>query len=104
MDSDGNGGQLTKKVGREGECNEREKKNMSWQNDTEKLKRRNQVTVTRLRTGNIRATHRNKINGTPDPECPFCSAKLTLDCILWQCKEIEKERRKSNMTKEVWEK
>jgi hypothetical protein len=27
------------------------KKNMDWQNDTEKLKRRDQVAVTRLRTG-----------------------------------------------------
>jgi hypothetical protein len=31
-------------------------------------------------------------------------AKLTLEHILWQCKETEEERRKSNLKKEVWEK
>jgi hypothetical protein len=75
------------------------KKNMGWQNYTEKLKRRDQVAVTRLRTDYSRATHRNKIEGAPDPDCPFCSAKLTLEHNLWQCKETEEERRKSNMTK-----
>jgi hypothetical protein len=44
------------------------------------------------------------MEGIPDPDCLFCSAKLTLEHILWQCKETEEERRKSNMTKEVWEK
>jgi hypothetical protein len=43
------------------------------------------------------------MEGTPDPDCPFCSAKLTLEHILWQCKETEEERQKSNMSKEVWE-
>jgi hypothetical protein len=39
-----------------------------WQNDTKKLKRRDQVAVTRLRTGySYRATHRNKMEGTSDP-------------------------------------
>jgi hypothetical protein len=79
-------------------------KNSGWQNDTEKLKRCNQVAVTRLRTGYSRATHRNKMEGTSDPDCPFCSAKLLLEHILWQCEETEKEKRNSNMTKEVWEK
>jgi hypothetical protein len=77
------------------------KKNMGWKNDTEKLKRRDMaMVVARLRTGYSRTTHRNKIEGTPGPGCPFCSAKLT----LWQCKETAEERRKSNMTKEVWKK
>jgi hypothetical protein len=49
-------------------------------------------------------THRNKIEGTSDSDCPFCSAILTLKQILWQCKETEEERRKSNITKEVTEK
>jgi hypothetical protein len=52
-----------------------------------------------LRSGYSRVKH--KIKETPDPDC---SAKLTLEHILWQCKETEEERRKSNMTKEVWEK
>jgi hypothetical protein len=39
-----------------------------------------------------------------NPNFPFCSAKLTLEHILWQCKETEVARRKCNMTKDVWEK
>jgi hypothetical protein len=39
------------------------------------------------------------MEGAPDPDCPFCSAKLTLEHILSQSKETEEERRKSNMTK-----
>jgi hypothetical protein len=50
-----------------------------------------------------RATHRYKIEGTLDPDCPFCSVKLTLEHILWQCKETEEERRENNMIKEVWQ-
>jgi hypothetical protein len=69
-------------------------KNMGWQNDTEKLKIRDQVAVTRLRTGYSRVTHRNKNEGTPETDWPFCSAKVTL--------ETEKERRKNNITKVVW--
>jgi hypothetical protein len=76
------------------------KKNMSWQNDTKKLKMCDQVAETRLTTSYGKATHCNKMEGTSAPGCPFCSAKLT----PWQCREIEEQRRKSNMTKEVWEK
>jgi hypothetical protein len=80
------------------------KKNMGWQNDTEKLKKRNLVVVPRLRTGYSRATH-NKMEETPDPDCPFCCAKLTLAHILWQCNsETEEEKRKSKKMKELWEK
>jgi hypothetical protein len=64
------------------------KKIMGWQNDTKKLKSRDQAGVTRLRTGYSRATHRNTIEGTPDPD------------ILWQCKETEEERRKKYGRKE----
>jgi hypothetical protein len=69
------------------------KKNMGWQNDTEKLKRHDQVVVTSLRTGYSRATHRIKIEGTPDPDCPFCSAKLTLEHILWQYMQKNRGRK-----------
>jgi hypothetical protein len=48
------------------------KKKTGLQNDTEKLKRRNQVAAARLKTGYSRATHRNKSEGTPSPDCPFC--------------------------------
>jgi ribonuclease HI len=80
-----------KQGGKRGECNQRE--NTAWQIDTKKLKTRDQMALTKL--------NRNKMEGTPD--CPFFSAKLTLEHILWQCKEAEEKRQKSNMTKEVWE-
>jgi hypothetical protein len=80
------------------------KKQKSFQNDTEKMKRHNQVVVTRLRTGYSRATHYNKMEGTLDPNFPFCSAKRTLEQILWQRKETEEERCKSSMTKQACEK
>jgi hypothetical protein len=58
----------------------KERKNTTgWQNDTEKLKKHDQVAVARLRTGYSRATHRKKKEGSPVPYCPFCTAKLTLE-------------------------
>jgi hypothetical protein len=47
-----------------------------------------------------------KLDGTPDPNCPFYSAKVTLEHILWQCKKTEEERRKCNYDEstKVWEK
>jgi hypothetical protein len=77
-------------MGKGGECNEREKEEHGlekWYWEAKKA----------------RSGGGNKMEGTPDPYCPFCSAKLTLEHILWQWKETVKERRKSNMTKEVWE-
>jgi hypothetical protein len=53
-----------------------------------------------LRIGYSRATHRNKMEGASDPDCPFCTPKLTLEHILWQSKETEEDKRKKNMTKE----
>jgi hypothetical protein len=41
------------------------KMNTDWQNDTGKLTRCDQMTVTRLRTGCCKATHRNKMERTP---------------------------------------
>jgi hypothetical protein len=50
-------------------------KNMGWQNDTEKLKRRDQVAVIRLRTGYIGAKHRNKINSPRTQTARFAAQK-----------------------------
>jgi hypothetical protein len=73
-------------------------------NDTEKQKKRVQMAVNRLRTGYSSTTDRDKMVGNPVPDCPFCIAKLTLEHILWQCKETEEEKRKNNKTKELWKK
>jgi hypothetical protein len=51
------------------------------------------MAVTRLRTGYNRATHSNKMEGTPDPDGSFCNPNLTLEHI-----------RKISKTKEIWEK
>jgi hypothetical protein len=50
-----------------------------------------QVVETILRAGYSRATHRNKMEGTPGKERLFCSI------IIWQLKETEEERRKRNI-------
>jgi hypothetical protein len=76
-------------------------KNTGWQNknDTVKLKRHDRVAVTRLRTGYSRASYRNKMEGTPEPACPFCSAKLTLKHIQTN-KQTNSERNRGRKTKE----
>jgi hypothetical protein len=42
------------------------------------------------------------MNREPRPECPFCGVPLTIDHILWQCKDTKKEMTRMNITKEVW--
>jgi hypothetical protein len=66
------------------------------------MKRRDQVVISRLRTGYFRATHSQIINHEPSPKFPFCFTKLTTDHILWTCKETEPERNRINITSEVW--
>jgi hypothetical protein len=38
----------------------------------------------------------------PSPECPFCAVNLTIDHILWHCKETETKRLQTENTKEIW--
>jgi uncharacterized protein YgiM (DUF1202 family) len=56
----------------------------SWQNDTAELSRKEQMIISRFRTGYTRATHRHVIEKTDSPNCPFCDVQLTTDHILWQ--------------------
>jgi hypothetical protein len=35
-------------------------------------------------------------------EYPFCNGKLTVEYILWDCKESEKEKRRMEIHKEIW--
>jgi hypothetical protein len=72
------------------------KKNTSCQNDTEKLKRRNQVAVTRLRTGYSRATHRNKMKGT--------RLLVLQHKFHTRTHPMAKQRNRGSWTKKVWEK
>jgi hypothetical protein len=66
------------------------KKEMEWNKDTKKMKRRDQVVISRLRTG---YTTR-----------PFCNVRLTVDHILSDCKETEAERRRANIQNKIWDK
>jgi hypothetical protein len=70
--------------------------------DTNAMKRRDQVVISRLRTGYTRATHSQIINHEPPPECPYCNTKLTTDHILWTCKETEEKRNRNNITSDIW--
>jgi hypothetical protein len=65
-------------------------------NDTSEMKRRDPVVISRL------WTHSQIINHEPPPECPFSYTKLTTDQILWTWKETEPERKRINITSEVW--
>jgi hypothetical protein len=76
------------------------KENTGWQNDTEKLKRRDQVVISRLRTGYSKDTHRSKMGGEPQTQ----PARFAAQNSHWNTLETEEERRKSDMAKEVWEK
>jgi undecaprenyl pyrophosphate synthase len=35
-------------------------------------------------------------------KCPFCAGKITVDHILWDCKETEIKRLQMNITTENW--
>jgi hypothetical protein len=72
--------------------------------NTKTMNRREQVVVSRLRSGYTRATHASVIVIDKDlsTECPFCAVKITIDYILWDCKKTEITRLQMNITKEIW--
>jgi hypothetical protein len=41
--------------------------------DTKEMPRKEQVAISRLRTGHTRATHCPKKKGVGNPLCPFCN-------------------------------
>jgi hypothetical protein len=60
--------------------------------DTKEMPRKEQVGISRLRTGYTKATHGSKMGGVGNPLCPFCNTHLSVDHILWECKETEDQR------------
>jgi hypothetical protein len=80
------------------------KKEIEWNKDTKKMKRRDQVVISRLRTGYTMATHGYIINKQDNNECPFCNVRLTVYHILWDCKETEAERQIAKIQNNIWEK
>jgi hypothetical protein len=50
--------------------------------DRRGMTRREQVVISRLRTGYTRATHGPRMNGITNPQCPFCNPGTTVDHVL----------------------
>jgi hypothetical protein len=48
-----------------------------------------ETAIYRLRTGYTRATHGPKMKRVSNLLCPFCNTYLSIDHILWECKETE---------------
>jgi hypothetical protein len=80
------------------------KKEIEWNEDMKKMKRRDQFVILRLRTGLTMATHGYIINKQDNNECPFCNLRLTVDYVLWDCKETEVERERANIQNNIWDK
>jgi hypothetical protein len=66
------------------------------------MTRREQVVISRLRTGYTRATDGPRMNRITNSQCPFCDTGLTVDHVLWDCKETEETKREMRMTPEKW--
>jgi hypothetical protein len=52
--------------------------------------------ISRLRTGYTMAMHTYIIKKEDNNECPFSDVRLTVDHILWECKETEAEIQRAN--------
>jgi hypothetical protein len=70
--------------------------------DTKGEPRKEQMAISRLRVGYTRATHGPKMEGVSNPLYPFCNTYLSVDHILWECKEIEDQRINMDMRQEKW--
>jgi hypothetical protein len=70
--------------------------------NTKTMTRREQVVISRLRTGYTRATHSAVMDKESSPECSFCAVNLTTDHIRWHCNETEMNRLQMDITKEIW--
>jgi hypothetical protein len=57
--------------------------------DTKRMLRKEQVAISRLRTGYM--------EGVGNPLYPFCNTYLSFDHILWECKETEDQRTNMDM-------
>jgi hypothetical protein len=73
-----------------------------YDGETRGMTRREQVVISRLRTGYTRANHGPRMNGIINPQCPFCVITPAVDHVLWDCKETEEIKRELQMTPEVW--
>jgi ribonuclease HI len=68
--------------------------------DTNGMKRREQVVIGRLRIGYTRMTHGYKVNRENPPQCIECQTLLTTNHFLWECSKYDGIRRSSGLTNE----
>jgi hypothetical protein len=66
------------------------------------MPRKEQLAISRLRTRYTRAIHGPKMEGVSNPLCLFCNTYLSVDHILWECKDTEDQRMNMDMRKEKW--
>jgi hypothetical protein len=78
------------------------KKSFLWSNEMSKFQRREQVILSRLRTGCTRATHRHIIEREIIPICPHSETRLTLDHFLWECQGTKAVRDRIAINKDIW--
>jgi ribonuclease HI len=67
------------------------KRDQRWKKGSRML-RKEQVAISRLRTGYTMATHGLKMEGVSNPLCSFCNTYLSVYHMLWECKKTEDQR------------
>jgi hypothetical protein len=85
------------------------KRDQRWKNkmkekkpDVERKEDTKEKASETLSTEYTRATHGSKMEGVSNPLYPFCNTHLSVDHILWECKETEDQRTNMDMKKEEW--
>jgi hypothetical protein len=66
--------------------------------DIKGMPRKEQEQVVELRTRYTRATHGPKMEEVGNLLCSFCNTNISVDHILWECKENEDQRTNMDRT------
>jgi hypothetical protein len=83
----------------------RERKGQAeWSKDTEELRRRDQVIISKNRTASTRATLSYILQKHDNPECPFCYTGLQKSIFYEHVGEPEQKHRELNINKDEWKK
>jgi hypothetical protein len=80
----------------------KKKSDVDRREDTKGMQKKEQVAISRLRTGYTRATLGPKIEGVRNLLCSFCNTYLSVYHILWECKETEDQRMNMDMKNGIW--
>ena len=68
------------------------KENITEWHTSKRLKRKEEVILTRLRIGHTRLTHKFLFEKDPKPMCTQCNKELTVEHILVDCKNYQNQR------------